>query len=102
MIKVFLSQPFHDRTEDSIFFERSKILRMLESLLEDEVEIMDQYHHEIPEGASRGWHMVNDLTLLLKADKVIFAPGWSESSGCRLEMDFCKKYGIKYTMWHNV
>lgn len=96
MKKVFLSQPFTGRTEKDIFMERNYVRTLAEKVLKDEVEIIDQYHQELARGQSRGWLMINDLKMILQADYVIFAPGWKKSSGCRMEMEFCKKYAIQY------
>lgn len=96
MKKVFLSQPFSKRTEEDIFRERKYVKMLAEKVLKDEVEIIDQYHQELVKGQPRGWLMINDLIKILEADYVIFAPGWKKSSGCRMEMEFCKKYAIQY------
>ena len=38
--------------------------------------------------------MVRCFTMIEACDAVIFADGWEESKGCRMEHDFCVKCGI--------
>lgn len=36
------------------------------------------------------------LSLLDECDSAIFCPGWQDSKGCRLEMEFCKENKIPW------
>ena len=77
MKKLFISQPMRGKTDEEILKER-KVL------------IADVY----PADATPLWYLGESLKLLGTADFVVFAPGWQDYRGCRIEHDAATQYGI--------
>lgn len=105
-IRLFVSQPFHGRTEKEIFEERETIVHFMNELFPgNEYEVIDQYHQEKPDGEGRLWHLSQDILMMEKADMVVFAPGWEKAKGCRVEHEVAEGYGLKYVefdKWYNL
>lgn len=93
-MKLFISQPFHGRTEKEIFEERAKIVKKVENIYQEKFEVIDQYHQTKPEGAGRLYYLSQDILMMEEADIIVFAPGWMNAKGCRVEREVCKSYGF--------
>lgn len=85
MKKLFISQPFSERTEEEVFEERAKIQRKVEEIQKEEFEVIDQYHQTAPEGAGRFYYLSQDILMMDKADVIAFSPNWKIAKGCRVE-----------------
>lgn len=91
---LFISQPFHGRTEEEIFEERRRILEKAKLLFGDAIDVIDQYHQEKPDGEGKLWYLSQDILMMEKATWVIFSPKWKEARGCRIEHMICEEYGF--------
>lgn len=70
MKKIYISQPMRGRSTDAIIAERKALVADAAVALQtDEVEVLDTY-------------------------AVIFAPGWRDARGCRVEHLAASEYGI--------
>lgn len=94
MKKIYISQPMRGRSTDAIIAERKALVADAAVALQtDEVEVLDTYLN--------GYTNKPPLLLLAlalekmaDADAVIFAPGWRDARGCRVEHLAASEYGI--------
>lgn len=94
MKKIYISQPMRGRSTDDIITERKALVADAAVALQtDEVEVLDTYLN--------GYTNKSPLRLLAlalekmaDADAVIFAPGWRDARGCRVEHLAASEYGI--------
>ena len=78
--KLFISQPMRGREYDAIMAERKALIAdAAVALRTDDVEVLDTYFQ----------HLMAD------ADAVIFAPGWRDARGCRVEHVVASEYDLK-------
>lgn len=94
MKKIFISQPFHGRSEKEIFAERDWIKHRLEAAWNENVEVIDQYHQKAPEGAGRFYYLSQDILMMEQVDVIVFAPNWWLAKGCRVERELAKVYDL--------
>ena len=94
MKKIYISQPVRGRSTDDIIAERKALVADAAVALQtDEVEALDTYR-----GAYTTKHPLTLLAWALEkmadADAVIFAPGWRDARGCRVEYFAALQYDI--------
>ena len=79
------------KTTDDIVQERNKIVARWEG---KPVEFIDSYFSA---GASKNPidSLGKSISLIGEADLVVFAPGWENARGCRIEHEVAKEYGIQ-------
>ena len=95
MIKLFISQPMRDKTNEEIWNERWKAFKYVQEYLgNDEVVIVDSFFENAPHDAKPLWFLGKSLELLSTVDVAYFCKGWEDYRGCRLEHACCKEYGI--------
>lgn len=94
MKKLFVSQPMRGKTNDEILAERKKAIAMAEELIGEPVEVIDSYFKDAPHDAKPLWFLGKSIELLSTADMAIFATGWEEARGCRIEHECAVEYGI--------
>lgn len=89
--KIFISQPMKDRTDEEIMQERNRIMAKWTN---KSVEFIDSFFCE---GASKNPidSIGKSISLMGEADLVVFAPGWEDARGCRIEHEVAKEYGIQ-------
>ena len=97
-IKVFISQPMKDKTNQEIEKERAEIKEMLDAKWgEDGYEIIDSFFKDAPHDTKPLWFLGKSFELLSTADVAIFAKGWNNARGCIMEHRACEEY--KITIW---
>lgn len=100
MMKIFISQPFHGKSEEEIINRRSEILEKFEGRFRTRhggYEVIDQHLVEnAPENADRTWHLGRSIQLMGTASMVIFSKDYSLAPGCMIEREVCVLYGIPY------
>ena len=89
-MKIFISQPMRNRTDDEILSERAKITEYLTKKY-GEVEIIDSLLN-LEEGTTPLESLGESIKLLAKADRVCFAPNFKLYNGCRVEYQCCIEY----------
>lgn len=96
MIKVFISQPMKDKSDEDILNERKTSIDVIKSLYNDEVEIIDSYFTDYNpnNGCIPLKYLSKSLELLADADVAYFAKGWERARGCKIEHDAAVAYGI--------
>ena len=94
-MKLFISQPMVDKTNEEIREERSRIIAEVKAEYGDNVEIIDSFFENAPHDARPLWFLGKGFELLSTADVAYFAPGWDKYRGCKMEHTACQEYGIK-------
>jgi hypothetical protein len=96
MMRIFISQPLGGRPVDDILNERSAIINHCRQTYGDDIEIIDSYDAEFYNHNIKPLECLGESIIRLSSAHVaIFARGWEEFRGCRLEHMACKEYGIK-------
>ena len=93
MKKVFISQPMNNKTEEEIRVDRKKLTVMTKALFDEEIKIIDSYFPNV-NGKEKPLHLLGKgIELMANADAVVFAKGWQDYRGCRIEHTCAFEYG---------
>lgn len=95
-MKVFISQPMGDKTEEYIKYVRNKTIEWLKNRFGNDVEIIDSYIEDSPVDAKPLWFLGKSIELLSTADFAVFVEDWYEYRGCLIEMHCCAHYSIPF------
>ena len=94
-MKLFISQPMRDKTDEKIKSERNDIIgKVKERYPDTEIEVIDSFFENAPHDAKPLWFLGKSLELLSTADIAYFADGWEEYRGCSIEHKCAIEYGI--------
>jgi hypothetical protein len=93
-MKVFISQPMRDKTDEEIKTEREKAVSIIKEKYNQDVEIIDSFFENAPHNAKPLWFIGKSLELLADADVAYFCKDWELYRGCRIEHICAKEYGI--------
>jgi len=96
MKKLFISQPMKGKTNEEILEVREKIVEMAQMMFGETFEVIDSFFKDEPADAEPLWYLGKSLQLLSTADLVIFAPGWEDARGCKIEHTCAAEYGRDY------
>ena len=93
-VKLYISQPMRGRATGDIIAERKSLIAdAAVALRTDDIEVLDNYR-----GAYTDKHPLRLLAWAMEkmadADAVIFAPGWKDARGCRVEHLAASEYGV--------
>lgn len=97
-MKVFISQPMFGLTDDEILVERERAITLAKGMFPDETveplrSIFKDYNPDT--GCIPMKYLAKSLEILADADVAIFAPGYKNARGCRMEYRAAIEYGIK-------
>lgn len=92
--KIFISQPMKGRTDEEIMQERNEIMAKWTN---KSVEFIDSFFCE--PGKNSTDSLGKSISLMGEADLVVFAPGWEDARGCRIEHAVAKEYGIQISYY---
>ena len=95
MKKVFISQPMSNKTEAEICADRKKLMIMTKALFDEDIKIIDSYFPNVDEKEKLLQLLGKGIALMADADAVVFARGWQEYRGCRIEHSCALEYGIR-------
>lgn len=95
MIKVFISQPMRDKTDEEIKAERNEIKKHLEYIYNERIHVIDSFFECAPHDAKPLWFLGKSIQLLADADVAYFAKDWEKYRGCCIEHICAKEYGIE-------
>lgn len=95
MVRVFISQPMRDKTNEYIKKERRVAIEHVKKELGEDVEVIDSFFEDAPHDAKPLWFLGKSFELLSGADVALFIGHWYEYRGCNLEHEAAKQYGIK-------
>lgn len=94
-MKLFISQPMKDKTNEQIKAERKIAIQKATELLGEEVEVIDSFFESAPHDARPLWFLGKSLELLSTADVAYFVKDWDKYRGCKIEHTCAMEYGIK-------
>lgn len=95
-MKIFISQPMRDKTDEQIKSERAKAVDKVKKMYPDEkVEILDTFFEGAPHDAKPLWFLGKSIQYLGNADIAYFIGDWRNYRGCCAENYVAKKYGVK-------
>ena len=95
-MKVFISQPMRDKTNEQIEKERNDAISYVYNKLgAKKVEVIDSFFKGAPHEAKPLWFLGKSFELLSTADVAIFIGDWINYRGCNMEYKACREYGIK-------
>lgn len=93
-MRVFISQPMKDKTNEQIKETREKLIAKAKERFGEDVEIIDSFFKNAPHDAKPLWFLAKSLELLSTADVVYFPKDWNEYRGCKIENICAVEYGI--------
>ena len=94
-MKIFISQPMKDKTDEEILRERQVAIDSVkEKLPGEEIEVIDSFFRDAPHDARPLWFLGKSLELLSTADVAYFCKGWENARGCKIENTCAIEYGI--------
>lgn len=95
-MKIFISQPMRDKTDEQIKAERIRAIKKLVELYPNEkIEILDTFFEGAPHNSTPLWYLGKAIQILGDADVVYFIGDWKNYRGCCSEYFVAKEYGIK-------
>lgn len=94
-MKVFISQPMRGKSDEEILLERNQMIKKVEESATEKPEVIDSFFQNAPVEAKPLWFLGKSIELLSTADVAVFAKGWKDARGCRIEHECCEQYGIK-------
>ena len=94
-MKIFISQPMKDKTDEEILLERQVAIDSVkEKFPGEEIEVIDSFFRDAPHDARPLWFLGKSLELLSTADVAYFCKGWENARGCKIENTCAIEYGI--------
>lgn len=90
--KLFISQPMQGKSMEEIFAEREEAIKKATKFVKRDMEVIDSYIQDAPEGVKPLWFLGKSLELMADADVVYFAEGWQKARGCQLEYKCAQAY----------
>ena len=96
MLKVFISQPMRDKSNEQIETERKRAIETIQKEYPNEdIEVLDSFFKNAPHDAAPLWFLGKSFEILSKADVAYFIGEWQQYRGCKMEKTACDEYGIK-------
>lgn len=95
-MKVFISQPMRDKTDEEILKERERAIdRIQEKYPDEKIEILDSFFKDAPHEAKPLWFLGKSFEILSNANLAYFIGDWKQYRGCRMEHSACVEYNIE-------
>lgn len=93
-VRVMISQPMANRTEEDIRQERKAIIEKFNNM---HIEVIDTiFTDEVPIDYNTGvYYLGKSIKEMSKVDALFMCDGWREARGCRIERQVAQEYGIK-------
>ena len=103
MVKIFISQPMKDKTNQEIKQERKEIIEKIRKHFRKiKIEVIDSFFKDAPHDAKPLWFLGKSLELLSNANVIVLGKGWENSRGCRIEHECAVQYGISVIYVENL
>lgn len=96
-MKIFISQPMVDKTNEEILNERNRVFNLFRLIVpsSQEVEVIDSFFEDAPHDAKPLWYIGESIKLMADADVVYFCKDWHKYRGCTIEHECAVRYGKK-------
>jgi hypothetical protein len=96
MKKIFISQPMRGKSDEEILRERNRLTDITRDIIkkrfDDDIEVLDTFFEDFNGKALQ--FLAKGLMVLAEADFAVFAPGWEDARGCKIEHECCVKFNI--------
>lgn len=97
MIKVFISQPMVDKSEEEILNTRRVAILEINNMFPNEnIEVIDSFIPDNPHSDKPIWCLGESLQYLSDAQFVYFCKGWKKARGCKIEHAVAVAYKIPH------
>ena len=97
-MKVFISQPMREQTEEAILRTRSEAVKRVKSMYGEDVEILNSFFDNFNTSNVKNpaiTYLSKSISVLAEADIAYFCKGYENTRGCMIEYEIAKAYGIK-------
>jgi hypothetical protein len=95
-MKVFISQPMRDKTNEQIMAERQRAINeIVKKYPNTTIEVLDSFFKNAPHDVAPLWFLGKSFEVLSKADIAYFIGEWRQYRGCKMEKMACDEYGIE-------
>ena len=95
-MKIFISQPMKDKTDEEIEKERERAINRIQEKYQDEkIEILDSFFKDAPHEAKPLWFLGKSFEILSNANLAYFIGNWRQYRGCQMEHMACTEYHIE-------
>lgn len=94
MKKLFVSVPMKGRTEENIRKSITKMHKIAEAIMGEELELIDSYVEDNPPKDSKNsvWYLSKSIEWLAQADVFITIRDKYEWNGCYIESEVAQRY----------
>ena len=93
-MKIMISQPMRDKTEQQIRDERKEIVQGIKELGDEVIDTI--FTEEAPKDCDTGiYFLAKSIESIGKVDAVYFMRGWEKARGCKIEHQVAVEYGKK-------
>lgn len=100
MKKLFISCPMKGRTKENIKKSMERMHKIAEIVFDQELEAIDTYIEDVPSTDVRHssiWFLGESIKMLAEADYFIGVDYTEAFSGCNVESEVARRYGIPST-----
>lgn len=97
-MKVFISQPMKDKTDEEIKIEREHLIKCAKERYGDDIEIVDSFLESASHDAKPLWFLGESIKKLAEADVAYFAKDWETARGCKIEHTCAIEYGLEVVL----
>lgn len=93
-MKIMISQPMRDKTEQQIRDERKEIVQGIKELGDEVIDTI--FTEEAPKDCDTAiYFLAKSIEVIGKVDAVYFMRGWEKARGCKIEHQVATEYGKK-------
>ena len=93
--RVFISQPMTGRTVEDIKRERAEVMKEVKDRYPNcIIEEINSFNKDVLNDGDPITELGKCISLMSKADLVIFCKGWSKSRGCMVEHECADQYDL--------
>lgn len=93
-VKIYISQPMHGRSNEEIEQERNDIMSIAKDEFGEEAREIASFFKNSTFSSIELLGM--GISMMAKADKVYFTPGWEDTYRCRVEHYICENYDVPH------
>lgn len=87
MKKVFVSLPMQGRTKEEIIQEQARLLAVVAKRIREKLSLVESFIEDADKLDPREI-IEESLRRMARANLVVFAPGWEDTRGCRIEHQY--------------
>jgi len=97
MKKVFISIPMNGRPEEEVVMEIQEITNYIRHTFGEDIDVIHSLWTPQPNKSYPNpsvYYLGEALVKMGRCDTVVFAKGWKEARGCRIEEQVAIEYGL--------